>query len=366
MDVRAVSARRIRSQRISPPHFRSVTNVLGWMCAVQAQDYAMARWALALRAGDETPAAVDAAIDRGDILRTHLLRPTWHFVSPDDIYWLLDLSGQRIVASRKSRLRELGLDRATLRKATRIIENALTGGISLTREEILELIRRAGISMAGNRGSHMLGWAELHQVICSGPIRDGKRTYAMLAERVPKARRLSRGESLAELALRYFRSRGPATLRDFSWWSGLPLRDAREGLESVKGSLHCDRSGTAPLWSGGPAGDSRAGDSQAGDSQAGGVYLLPAFDEYLLGYEDRSAQLRFADQSWPVSSNGVFWPIVVAEGAVVGIWRKVSAGENVSLDVRTFRGAPRPGRKALAEAMASAVKFFGRASRGRI
>jgi len=354
MDIRAVSARRVRSQRISPPHFRSVTKALGGMCAVQAQDYAMARWALALRSGDETPAAVDAAIDRGDILRTHLLRPTWHFVSPDDIYWLLDLSGQRIVASRKSRLRELGLDRATLRKATRIIENALTGGISLTREEILELIRRAGISMAGNRGSHMLGWAELHQVICSGPIRDGKRTYAMLAERVPKARRLSRKESLAKLALRYFRSRGPATLRDFSWWSGLPMRDAWEGLESVKGSLHCDRSDTAALWSGGPARDSRAG-----DSQTGGVYLLPAFDEYLLGYEDRSAQLRFTDQPSLVSSNGVFWPMVVAEGAVVGTWRKDSAGKNASVEVRPFRGAPRPGRKALEAAMARAEGFFG-------
>jgi len=319
------------------------------MCAVQAQDYGMAKWALALRSSHATPAAVDNAIDTGAVLRTHALRPTWHFLSADDIYWILDLTAPRILAGQRHRLKELELDSATLGRSTAIIAKALAGGNSLTREELLALIRDAGISTAHNRASHILAWAELHQVICSGAPRNGKPAYALLQERVPRAKRMTKEESLATLARRYFRSRGPATLPDFSWWSGLPLREAREGLEMVKRSLVAEPAGSSMLWSdGSPC--TRAG---------GGVHLLPAFDEYLIGYRDRSAQLPLADQKAAVSSNGIFWPIVVAHGAVIGRWRKQAKGRGVAVTVRTFKGARVPAQSRLASALARAEEFFG-------
>jgi len=349
MDVRALTARRIASQKISPRHAVSVKDALGWMCAVQAQDYGMARWGLALRAAHASAAAVDAAIDRGDVLRTHILRPTWHFVGGGDIYWLLDFSARRILAGMKSRLEQLELDRATLNRSAAIMEKALAGGNSLTREELLDIVRNAGISTVSNRGSHILAWAELHQLICSGPSRRGKRTYALLPERVPEARRMSREESLAALTRRYFRSRGPATQKDFAWWSGLPLGEVREGLALVKRSLDSEGEGSARLWF----------NTSSRPGGGGGVHLLPAFDEYLIGYQDRSAQVQFASQKSLVSSNGMFWPTVVAGGAVIGTWKKESSGTNVAVRLNLFRGAPRPAGRLLAGAVARAVEFFG-------
>ena len=309
----------------------------------------MAKWALALRSPGATLASVDSAIESGEILRTHALRYTWHFVTARDIYWLVDLIGPVVLARQKSRLKELELDADTLRKASAIFEKALAGGNFLPREELLRLIRAAGIPTAQNRAAHMLGWAELQQVICSGPSRDGVRTYALLHERVPKAKRMPRDESLATLARRYFTSRGPATVQDFSWWSGLTLREAQNGLATVRTSLDSASNGAATVWF---DGETRRG-------RGTGVHLLPAFDEYLIGYRDRSAQLQDMDQKSLVSSNGIFWPVVLADGAVIGTWKKEAKGRKVSVQVRLFRGAPVPGKSRLGAAAARVEKFFG-------
>ena len=348
MEFRALTARRIGGQMISPQNGGAAGETLLRLGAIQAQDYGMAKWALALRSRGATLASVNAAIDGGEILRTHALRHTWHFVAARDIYWLLDLSGPVEVARRNYRLKQLELDAATLRKAARVMEKSLGGNDFLTREELLDAIRGAGIATDGNRAAHMLGWAELEQILTSGPSLGGGRTHALLQKRVPKARRMTREESLAELAGRYFRSRGPATVRDFSWWSGLTLRDAQRGLESVRKSLDAEPGGAEALWF----------DGKLRPARGNGVYLLPAFDEFLIAYSDRSAQLRSADQKTLISNNGIFWPIVVSDGAVVGTWRKVTKRAKVSVDVKIFRGAPRPPEARLAAAVARVEKFF--------
>ena len=203
--------------------------------AVQAQEYAFAKWALALRlATQRTDAEIEAAIDRGEILRTHLLRPTWHFVAAPDIVWIQQLTGPRVQARLATYLRNFGIERRTVIKAATIIERALGGGRCLTRQELRATLARAGITLDGTPLALVVMSAELEHVICSGPRRGKQFTYALVSERAPKPRILSGDEALGELTRRYLRSHGPATVRDFVWWSSLTTADVRRGLDIIK------------------------------------------------------------------------------------------------------------------------------------
>src|SRR5688572_27305208 len=222
---------RLRAQRLSGTGLEKPEDVVRWMGAVQAQEYAETRWALGLRMREATAAMVERAFASGAILRTHVLRPTWHFVTPADIRWMLALTGPRITASMSSYNRRLELDAAAFRKSERAIAGALRGGNLLTRQELKTVLHRAGVRVDGlQRLSHLLIQAEIDAVICSGPRRDKQFTYALLDERVPPVPVLPRDLALAELARRYFTSHGPAQLHDFVWWSGLRVAEARIGI----------------------------------------------------------------------------------------------------------------------------------------
>jgi hypothetical protein len=225
--------RLVRQQLVSPTltHVADVVRVLG---AVQAQDYAGAKWAMGQRAIGVTDADVDRAFDAGAIIRTHVLRPTWHFVAPDDLRWMLALTAPRVSAAMGYYNRLLGLDRAVFRKSNETLTRALRDGRQRTRRELVSALTGAGVKVpTGQHAAHLLMQAELDGVICSGARRGKQHTYALLDERVPPAHTLERDEALAELTRRYFATRGPATLRDFSWWSGLTMADARRGAEAV-------------------------------------------------------------------------------------------------------------------------------------
>ena len=238
------------------------------MGAVQAQDYTGAAWALALRAADLTLADVDRALAAGRILRTHVLRPTWHFVAPADIRWMLALTGPRVQAAMRSYDHKLELDGRVYARARALMSTALEGGHALTRAELAGVLRAGGIEAAGQRLAHIVMHAELEADICSGPRRGAQFTYALLAERAPRATLLPRGEALAALAERYFRSHGPATVRDFAWWSGLTLADARVAVADL------------------PAGRGEVLAAAPGPERAlGAHYLLPNYDEYLIAYK---------------------------------------------------------------------------------
>jgi hypothetical protein len=230
----SIAARRLVNQGIIGAGRRRPADVVVWSGAMQAQEYEPAKWAVGLRMRDgASDAEVERAFERGDILRTHVLRPTWHFVAPNDIRWLLELTAPRVHARMAPFNRQLELDARTLTRGTAVIERALGERGCLTRAELAEQLRRAKLAMSGARLAHLVMHAELEGVICSGPRRGKQGTYGLLAERAPNANRFARDEALGELARRYFRSHGPATIRDYVWWSGLITADAVRGLEMI-------------------------------------------------------------------------------------------------------------------------------------
>jgi hypothetical protein len=222
---------RLHNQCITRTGHRRPADVVAWLGAVQAQEFVPAKWALGLRLPDTaTEAAIDRAFDAGRILRTHVMRPTWHFVAPADIRWMLELTAPRVHQVLSHYCRRLGLDNAIRTRAAAVFERALDGQ-ALTRGELGTHLGRAGIAAKGVPLAMLTIHAELEGVICSGPRRGKELTYAQLAARAPRAARLPRDEALSTLTKRYFRSHGPATIRDFVWWSGLRTSDAKRGLE---------------------------------------------------------------------------------------------------------------------------------------
>lgn len=357
MAVADVAVRRLFAQRLIGDPFPSPVGAVRWLGAVQAQDYGGAKWALAQRVTPVSDAEIDRLFDAGEILRTHVLRPTWHFVLPEDIRWLLELTGPRVRAGLASRHRELGLDAATIARAEDVFAQALTGGRQLTRPELGDALQRAGIAPDGQRLPHLLLCAELDAVIASGPRRGKQFTYALLEERAPQAPRLERDQAVAELACRYFRSHGPAQVQDFVWWSGLTVADARSGLELAGSALERDVIDGKDYWFD-PTLD-------PDPPVAGEAHLLPNFDEYTVAYRDRSAALH-ADRPFDPSffpyfreaapQGGILSNVLTVSGRVRGAWRRTLQRRAVRVEIRLLDGLE-PAEKAAVE---QAAERYGR------
>jgi hypothetical protein len=256
---------------------------------------------------------VEAAFCGGELLRTHVLRPTWHLVSPNDILWMLELTAPRIKSQTHARDLALGLTESDMENGSGILTQALRGGRHLLRTELAQALEDAGIDTSGYRLSHFLMRAELDGVVCSGAPRGKNQTYALLRERAPQAQRFDRETALAMLAARYFRSRGPATLKDFVWWSGLTTTESRHALDLASGALTSAAIGGQTYYFD-PA-------VQTADVQPNTVHRLPAFDEYLIAYADRSAVISQDHIGEIISSNGIFRPAQLQDGIVVGTWK---------------------------------------------
>jgi Winged helix DNA-binding domain len=322
------------------------------MGAVQAQEYLPAKWGLALRSrGSPTSGSIDRALDQGRILRTHVLRPTWHFVTPADIRWMLELTGprvHRIMARYDSRM---GLDAAVMTRATAVLEGALGDRGCLSRRELATEVERAGLPATSRHLAHIVMYAELEGVVCSGPRRGKQFTYALVSERAPAAPRLSRDEALAELTRRYFRSHGPATIRDFVWWSGLTVADARRGLEMIGAKGH-DVDGFR-YWTVGRV-------TPIVVSRKTTVHLLPIYDEYLVAYRDHHAVPR------PAYPFGGSPHALVIGGHLAGSWRAMPGAKEVIVDVRAERRLTAVERRALARAAQCFGEFLGVSANIRI
>jgi len=351
MTLTDIANLRLWSQQIAASKCKTVKDVIAWMGAMQAQDHSMAKWALGVRCPAATIAKAETALDKGAILRTHLLRPTWHLVSADDIYWMLELSAPYLLAAQKSRNKELELTETIYKKSNRIIEKALSKG-HLLREEILAELQQAKIATDENRSSYLLFRAELDAIICSGKTREGKQTYALLAERVPNRKTLSKEEALATLAERYFTSRGPATLKDFINWSGLSITDAKRALEMIKSRFQQETvNGDTYLFSSAVA-------KQAIADPA--VHLLPGFDEFIIGYKDRTASLPLAHTKTIINVNGIFRPPLIVNGQVKGLWVRTLEDDKVGIAITLFPGSSRPAKKLLDQAAEKIGQFYGK------
>jgi hypothetical protein len=316
---------RLRNQHITDPRNRQPHQVVKHLVAMQAQEYSMAKWAIGLRlAGFAKDADVERAFNAGKILRTHVLRPTWHFVSPADIRWLLALTAPRVHAASAYMYRTLGLRAAEFRRSDAILVRALEGGGFLTRPALQEILAKSRVKASGPRLGYLMMHAELEGLICSGPREGRQFTYALLETRAPAAKTLGRDAALAELSRRYFASRGPATAHDFAYWSGLTLADARQGVESlgagftretVDGRVHVFRPDTI--------------------AARGGCFsfLMPDYDEYGMSYRDRSALLSpTAVVRGPRGTTLAFNRMIVVDGRIVGSWRRSLAGKSVSVE----------------------------------
>src|SRR5687768_3402854 len=279
--VNDIAAQRLSNQFITRAVHRQPEDVVASLGAVQAQEYAPAKWGLGQRLGGRTTDAdVERAFTEGRILRTHVMRPTWHFVAPADIRWLLMLTAPRVKAIMAPYDRRLELDDTLFAKSQRVFARALGGGTYLTRAELALELERAGIAAAGQRLAHIVMRAEQDALICSGPRRGKQFTYALLDERAPLAPRLGRDEALAELTRRYFTSHGPATFRDFAWWSGLTVRDAKAGVEMLGSAIDHRIANGLTCWFAGSVPVSRSAAAKT-------AHLLPIYDECFIAYKDR-------------------------------------------------------------------------------
>jgi hypothetical protein len=345
-----ISKIRLQSQKVSETEFKSPGKIVSWMGAMQAQDYLMSKWAIGVRLSDQSEEKVESAIDKGEIIRIHVLRPTWHFISADDIYWMLDLSAPKIKSSLKTRHKELELTETIIGKTKSILLKKLSNGNGLTRDEIAQEFARAKIRTDANRLSHILFRSEIDGIICSGPLKEKKTTYSLLNERVPHKKNLIHDEALAELAKRYFASRCPATMEDFMWWSNLSITDARKATGYIKSEFSLETTDTGTYL---------IPDTFSGElSGAGDVHLLPAYDEFLLSYRDRSCSLAVVDNKKTVSDNGIFYPLIVVDGQVEGIWKRSVQKNKVYIDLNFFKRPDKHIRHLLEEKLNLFGKFL--------
>ncbi len=330
MNSEDLGFRRLFNQHIDGSRCQTPEEVVRWMGAMQAQDYAQSVWGIGCRTQSATLSDVQQAIADKQIVRTWAMRGTLHFVPPGDVRWMQKLLAPRLLAGQKRRWEQLELDEKTIERSKNLFHDALQGGKRLTRPAMMTLLENAGVSPRGQRGYHILWNVAQAGLICLGPLEGKQQTFVLLEEWIAGSRELSREESLAELARQYFTSHGPATLHDFAWWVGLPVGDARAGLEAVKSTLISERTDSKEYWMSQDSAAPTAHDSA-------NAHLLPGFDEYLLGYKDRSDVLgaEHAAKVFP-GSNGMFLPFIVVASPVVGTWRRTLKKNALDLTISAF------------------------------
>lgn len=327
MDTPSLLHQRLYTQHITNAPLPTPEAVVQWLGAMQAQDYTGAKWSVGLRLESATEAAVDAAYNAGRVLRTHVLRPTWHFVDPADIHWMLALTAPRIHALNGPYYRKFELDTATLAQCHAFITGALQGGNHLTREALADILAQKGIVAEKLRLSYIMMHAELEGLICSGAMQGKQHTYALLEEWVPPTATLSREEALATLARRFFLSHSPATVKDFAKWSSLSQADAKQGLEAVKSELVHDQWEGEAYWVNPTLPHVTEGSPNA--------YLIPEYDEAFIGYTADSS----VDLPWTIDKatwhNFFYRPILIG-GYRAGTWRRTLTKEGLVLDANLF------------------------------
>jgi len=322
MKLSEIAKCRLVNQQIVETSFISPVDMVEWFCAVQGQEYAQAKWGLGLRLSHLKDADMEKEINEGRILRTHLLRPTWHFVSAENIRWLLTLTAPRVHLANSYMYRKMELNEKIFNRCTDIITKILQGNNHLTRDEINQELARNKIVAHGHRLSYIMMYAELEKMICSG-IRHGNQfTYALFDERVKPAFPITEDEALCRLTAQYFKSRGPATIQDYATWSGLALKDCKRGLEATKNKLQKITTGNAEYYV--------SDDAVFTDKPMENIYLLPIYDEYMMGYKDRSAIMIYEKSSFKYNC------MIIHDGQIIGTWKRTVKSKQIELEYDFF------------------------------
>lgn len=351
MTLKDVLHLRMINQQIARSAFSKPAEVVNWMVAMQSQEFAMAKWAIGLSLNGVSKKEIEKDFDEGKILRTHLMRPTWHFVSPADIRWLLALTKPRVMGASGYMHRQLGLEKKIFKRSNDVLAKALAGGKQLTRTVLKSFLDRAGIKADGPKLGYLFMQAELDAVICSG-ARQGKQfTYALLDERAPSTRAMAREEALAGFVKRYFTSRGPATLQDFVYWSGLTMKDAREGAAFLSKDFEKVVIGDQPYIFLPPK------NKIAGKLQT--TFLLPDYDEYGMSYKNRKGLLN-DEKILPEGPRGsiVFNHMIVVDGVIEGMWNRAVKKDVVSVQTTIARNLSKAKQLAVAKAVKKYLAFI--------
>lgn len=324
MNISDIAAQRMHNQFLLKP----VTNplkVMQALGAMQAQDFPAAKWALGLRSKNATDESITKLFNDGKILRTHILRPTWHFVLPEDIRWVQSLTAPRVHAFNKYYYKKVDLDDATLNKSIVVLKSTLKGGTHLTRKEVAEAYKDAGIDTSGLRLGYLLMYAELEAIICSGAMKGKQHTVALLAERAPQAHDLPKEQALTELTKRFFSAHGPATIQDFAWWSSLTVADIKAGIAKA-GLSHVEVGGKTFYFA----------KKTKTTIPSPVVHLLPNYDEYGIAYKVRQPFLQAKLDRKPANED-LFYHLVTLDGQIIGGWRRVIAKDAVIIHPTLFK-----------------------------
>lgn len=360
---------RLRVQGLRAPFDASAPEVVRRFAAVQAQEFLPAQWGLAVRVPTERrpdAATVAAALDAGEILRTHVLRPTWHFLHPDDARWIMEVSAERVYGASRTYLRRVGLEEGdTAKRGLALVAGSLEGG-HRTRAELSAALEAGGLPLTGLAFTYLIMLAELERVAISGTNAGRQRTYAAFDERVPPSAPRPREEAIAELAARFIASRGPVTERDFAAWSGFTLGDARAAFADasdaagrgdgrieridVDGTPHVlDAASVASLEPADPATDGVGRDV---------VDLLQAYDEYIMGYAPPRSYLQPPGRSDPVRPEFPLHALAV-DGIMAGRWAPVVEAKRARVRIVPWRELSRAEERSLAASVAEVERFLG-------
>lgn len=352
MTLSEIAHQRLINQRLVDTKFISPREVVGWLGAVQAQDYYMAKWAIGTRMLHPTDQIVEASINRCEIVRTHVMRPTWHFVLAEDIRWMLSLTAPSIKSAMKTYQLKLELNEKIFSKTNDIIARLLEGNNYMTRAEIVAELKKKKIKADNLQATHIMFDAELNGIVCNGPMRGKQFTYALMDERIPKTKSITREEALHKLAKKYFTGHGPATIQDFMWWSGLPAADAKKGLDLAKESFVSEKIDNKVFWSG-------EGLKNPPLYNQTIPLFLPAYDEFMIGYTDRSASLHPKFAKLILVGNGIFRPIIVREGKAIGIWLRTVKKNHVLINTKFFSGKEKMRKSEILSQLKPFEKFLG-------
>jgi Winged helix DNA-binding domain len=333
-----------------------VAGVVAWLGAMQAQDLASGLWSFGVRLPRFTLDDVTAALERREAVRTWPMRGTVHFVPPRDVHWMLDLMGIRALAGAAKRRASLGLSEQVADRAVEVLGAALAGGGRLTRAQCVAVLADQGIDTAGQLGYHLLWYASQRGVLCIAPNIGTEQTFALLDEWVPDPHRPDREEALATIAVRYFRSHGPTTRQDFAGWTGLTAADARTGIAAAGDQLATVRVDDTELYL-----DPALLDGVPTAARTGEVLVLPGFDEYLLGYKDRSLMLAEEHKQAIIpGGNGVFQATIVRDGRVIGTWKRTLAKTRVQIAVQPLVAPSKTDRARIEHAFQEYARFVQR------
>ncbi|MBD2703917.1 AlkZ family DNA glycosylase [Spirosoma sp. BT702] len=346
MNVADIAKHRFVSQQFAGTDFKTASELVSWLGAVQGQEYAQSKWGLGLRLPHLTDAEIEQDFTDGTLLRTHMLRPTWHVVAAPDIRWMLQLTAPRVHVASGFMYRKLELDTSLFNRCNDLMIRELEGGKHLTRDTLNQAFKRNGIDISGFRLSYVMMNAELEGLICSGARQGNQFTYALLDERVAPTPTFTKEEALAELARRYFTSRGPATLADFATWSGLTLTDCRKGVQFLDTFLK-------------KFGDYYFTDvAQPAKPDLDRIHLLPVYDEFIMGYKDRSASMIFRN-GLPQTTIS-FDNLIMADGQIIGAWKRNVSSKTIEVTPNFFESLTDSQRNALTTSIQHLQRFTGR------